>query len=91
MHDLIFENQSALLDRHLRKYAGMLALDQARFDEELAAHVHAGRVRRDFAGGIRSGVNGTPTFFINGARYDGDWDLASLADALGYAMTVRDR
>ena len=91
MHDLIFANQSALLDRHLRNYAGMLALDQARFDEELAAHVYAGRVRRDFAGGIRSGVNGTPTFFINEARYDGDWDVASLVDALGHAMTVRNR
>ena len=82
MHDIIFEHQHALLDRHLREYAGMLALDQARFDEELASHAHASRVRRDFTGGIRSGVNGTPTFYINGVRYDGEWDSASLLAAL---------
>lgn len=82
MHDIIFEHQQALLDRHLREYAGRLALDLARFDEELASHAHASRVRRDFTGGIRSGVNGTPTFYINGVRYDGDWDVASLLAAL---------
>jgi protein-disulfide isomerase len=82
MHDIIFEHQHALSDRHLREYAEMLALDQARFDEELASHAHASRVRRDFTGGIRSGVNGTPTFYINGVRYDGEWDFASLLAAL---------
>jgi protein-disulfide isomerase len=82
MHDLIFENQHALLDRHLREYAARLALDQARFEKELASHAHASRVRRDFTGGIRSGVNGTPTFYINGVRYDGEWDFDSLLAAL---------
>jgi protein-disulfide isomerase len=82
MHDIIFEHQQALFDRHLREYAGRLALDQARFDEALASHAYASRVRRDFTGGIRSGVNGTPTFYINGVRHDGDWDVASLLTAL---------
>jgi protein-disulfide isomerase len=88
MHDLIFEHQRALLDRHLHEYAGTLALDQARFDEELASHVHAARIKRDFSGGIRSGVNGTPTFFVNGVRHDGDWDAASLVAALERAIAA---
>jgi protein-disulfide isomerase len=88
MHDIIFEHQQALLDRHLREYARTLALDQAKFDEDLASHVHASRVRRDFTGGVRSGVNGTPTFYINGVRHDGGWDFTSLLEALKRELAV---
>jgi protein-disulfide isomerase len=80
MHDLLFENQSRLSDHDLGSYAGRLGLDAERFERELASHVHADRVHEDFMSGVRSGVNGTPTFYIDGTRYDYDVDtlLAAL-------------
>jgi protein-disulfide isomerase len=83
MHDLLYENQRALGDDDLRAYAQRIGLDLERFDKELAEHVHAPRVREDFMSGVRSGVNGTPTFFINGARYDDAYDVETLLAALG--------
>ena len=86
MHDVIFEHQRALTDDKLREYARALSLDESRFAQELTSHIHADRVRTDFKGGVRSGVNGTPTFFINGVRHDGAWDLDSLTAALEQAF-----
>ena len=82
MHDVIFENQDALETDDLRRYAEELGLDVDRFASELDRGVYADRVRRDFTSGVRSGVNGTPTFFINGARFDGSWDEPGLLAAL---------
>ncbi len=82
MHDLLFEHQAALEDTDLIGYARRLALDAGRMKDELAAGTHANRVRQDFRSGVRSGVNGTPTFFIDGARYDGSWDLEALVEVL---------
>jgi protein-disulfide isomerase len=82
MHDLLFENQRRLRDEDLRAYAEQAGLDVERFDEELAEHVHAARVREDFMSGVRSGVNGTPTFFINGVRHDGSYEVEALLAAL---------
>jgi protein-disulfide isomerase len=73
MHDAIFEHQDALEDPDLAQYADALGLDADRLARELEAGVYAKRVRNDFRSGVRSGVNGTPTFFLNGLRYDGDW------------------
>ncbi len=78
MHDLLFEHQGQLDTRHLIQYAAELGLDLARFEQEVIGRVHASHVREDFAGGVRSGANGTPTFYLNGVRYDGPWDLDSL-------------
>ncbi len=78
MHDLLYENQRRLRDRDLRAYAERLGLDLERFDQELAEHVHAARVHEDFLGGVRSGVNGTPTFYVNGVRHDDSYDLETL-------------
>jgi protein-disulfide isomerase len=83
MHDVLYENQKRLGDDDLRAYAQGIGLDLERFDKELAEHVHAPRVREDFMSGVRSGVNGTPTFFINGARYDDAYDVDTLLAALG--------
>lgn len=82
MHDLLFEHQNALEYRDLLAYAAALNLDLRRFSVELETGVHTARVREDFLSGVHSGVNGTPTFFINGARYDGNFDFASLAAAI---------
>jgi len=74
MHDTLFKNQDALEDENLLEYAVALGIDPASAASALAAHTFAGRVRRDFMSGVRSGVNGTPTFFINGVRDDsGMW------------------
>jgi protein-disulfide isomerase len=91
MHDVLFENQHALDDQDLHDYAVDLGLDTARFDEELASHAHAKRVREDFSSGVRSGVNGTPTFFINGVRHDGSWDVDSLVEALQRVGAIASR
>ena len=88
MHGALFEHQRALGDTHLVQYAAALGLDPAQFEQELASHVHARHVRADFLGGIRSGVNGTPTFFINGVRHDDDWDAETLLRALEAAIGV---
>jgi protein-disulfide isomerase len=82
MHDLLYENQRSLGDADLHAYAEALGLDVERFDKELSEHVYAPRVREDFMSGVRSGVNGTPTFFINGHRHDDSYDLDTLLAAL---------
>jgi protein-disulfide isomerase len=82
MHDLIFTNQDSLEDADLLTYASALGLDVDRFQAELESGVHAGTVRRDFRSGVRSGVNGTPTFFINGVRFEAPWDLPTLLAAV---------
>ena len=89
MHDLLFENQDALEDEDLARYAAALGLDVPRFMTDVLAGKYAWRVREDFKSGVRGGVNGTPTFFINGERYDGarglDPLLAALTQPTGWA------
>jgi len=82
MHDLLFENQEALDPDDLTQYAATLGLDSSRFKNELTRHTHAARVREDFLSGVRSGVNGTPTFFINGVRHDDSVEFDTLLNAL---------
>jgi protein-disulfide isomerase len=82
MHDLLFENQEALEDEDIAQYAATLKLDVQRLMTEVASEVFAARVREDFRSGMRGGVNGTPSFFINGVRYDGARGLDGLLAAL---------
>jgi protein-disulfide isomerase len=82
MHDVLYENQKRLRDPDLRAYAEQLGLDREKFDEDLAEHVHAARIREDFMSGVRSGVNGTPTFYINGSRHDDSYEADTLLAAL---------
>jgi protein-disulfide isomerase len=92
MHDMLYENQDALDDPSLREYALFLELDMDRFDFEMMEHVHAKRVREDFMSGVMSGVNGTPTFYLNGIRYDGSSNEGSLMAAIEeLALAVRSR
>lgn len=82
MHHLLYENQPMLGPVSLVRYAEQLGLDADRFVHELEEGVYRERVHEDFMGGVRSGVNGTPAFFINGVRYDGSWDIPPLLEAL---------
>jgi protein-disulfide isomerase len=82
MHDTLYENQDAVDYEDLMNYAEPLELDLQRFADELADHVYFDRIREDFISGVRSGVNGTPSFFINGIRHDGAWDLDTLLRAV---------
>jgi hypothetical protein len=66
----------------LGSYADALDLELELFDKELSEHVHADRVHEDFMSGVRSGVNGTSTFFINGLRYDDSYGSETLLPAL---------
>ena len=82
MHDLLYENQDRLGDALLFQLAEQLHLDPEKLRQALAAKEFEPRVRTDFRGGVRSGVNGTPTFFLNGQRHDGAYDFASLIEAI---------
>jgi len=82
MHDGIFENQDALGPPLLRELAEKLALSSDALDRALSDGKYAQRVKDDFIGGVRSGVNGTPTFFINGRRHDGAFEFDDLVAAI---------
>lgn len=82
MHAMLFQNQDALEDEDLVRYAASLQLSMKRFTEDLSTNAYAGKVRDNFRSGIQSGVNGTPSFFVNGVRYDGPRDLESMIAAL---------
>jgi protein-disulfide isomerase len=82
MHERLYENQAALSPELIGAVAHGLGLDMERFEKDLASGQFRERVERDFMGGIRSGVPGTPTFFINGERHDGAPDEVSLLGAL---------
>ena len=77
MHDAIYEHQQdsddALDDAHLVSYAAKAGADPTLVQRDLDNESFVARVRSDFSSGVRSGVNGTPTFFINGVRFDGNW------------------
>jgi protein-disulfide isomerase len=82
MHAALFDHQEALADDDLLRYAAELDLDTARFSDDLNSHAHAGRVREDFRSGIRSGVRGTPTFYLDGVRYDSVVGVRQLLAAI---------
>jgi protein-disulfide isomerase len=89
MHDALYENQEALEDEDILSYADRLGLDMERFQMGLDHGNYSKRIQEDFLSGVRSGVNGTPTFFINGLRHDGAWDPESLTEAIGQIAPVR--
>ncbi|MBV9788891.1 MAG: thioredoxin domain-containing protein [Chloroflexi bacterium] len=82
MHDLLFEHQDRLDPDDLHGYAQQLGLDVERFDRELSERTYESRVKQSFRNGIGDGVNGTPTIFINGVRYDGPRDHETFLEVL---------
>lgn len=82
MHDLLYENQPRFSMRYFLEVATQLGLERERFVEDVENGTFRPVIRDDFVGGVRSGVNGTPCFFIDGERYDGSWDEQMLIAAL---------
>jgi Na+:H+ antiporter, NhaA family len=89
MHDELFGRQDALEDEMLVRYAVGLGLDRDRFVGDLASHRFVPRIREDVSSGTWSGVSGTPTFFVNGLRYDGVAESESLVELLERTGSVR--
>jgi protein-disulfide isomerase len=92
MHDVLFEHQDKLDEPSLFRFAGALGLDMERFGRDFASPEVAAKIRADFLSGARSGVNGTPTFFVNGERYDGSWapeDFIAALSTLAGDVAVR--
>jgi protein-disulfide isomerase len=82
MHDTLFDHQDALRPADLIRYASDLGLDTERFARDLRKHAGAGQVAEDVDTADLSGVSGTPTFFINGQRHHGAYDIATLSAAV---------
>jgi len=82
MHDLLYDNQHALENEDLLDYAQALSLEMREFEAALRSDKDLPRVKESFLSGVRSGVNGTPTFFINGVRHDGSYEYPVLLHAL---------
>ncbi len=82
MHDGIYENQDQLAPALLFVLADTLGLSTDDLREALRQQRHLDKVQADFLGGVRSGVNGTPCFFINRIRHEGGYDFAGLAAAI---------
>ena len=82
MHRHLFRHQKALEIEDLEGYAAELALDVARIKQDMQAHIYETRIKRDLNSGLESGVQGIPTLFINGVRYEGDLKLVDIMDAI---------
>lgn len=82
MHDAIYEHQQALSDENLVGYAKKIGLNVDTFEKDFEKPETQKKVEDDFESGVRSGVNGTPSFFINGDKYNGNWEEEELLDYL---------
>jgi protein-disulfide isomerase len=82
MHDMIFKHQDALEPENLRSYAEIIGLNLNQFDLAMRTHAYLPEVRADFQRGIQDGVNGTPTIFVNGVRYDGPRTIPAVQTAI---------
>ncbi len=85
MHDLLYENQESLTGPLYLELAQKIGVAPAALRASLEKREFLARVKADFTGGVRSGVNGTPTFFINGQRHDGAFDFEDLVEAIDAA------
>lgn len=88
MHDILLQNQQALTPNDLVGYAAGLGLDARQIAADLDNRSYKEAVQEDFMSGVRSGVSGTPTFYINGSRYDGAYELDALWRAVQKAARL---
>ena len=83
MHDWLYENQDALDPKSMMDEAARLHLDRGQMKEAILSHAAASHVQEDFNGALKSGLTGTPAFFINGRQFSGDWrELAEFSAAI---------
>ncbi|MEB3359619.1 MAG: thioredoxin domain-containing protein [Synechococcales bacterium] len=82
MHDCLFTHQHALGNGYLVDYAALIGLNVQQFLREMGSDLHVNRVWEDMVSGTRSGVRQTPTLFVNGSRYSGEWSEGSLRQTL---------
>lgn len=82
MHDALYAHQNELDEQHLVGFARQLGLDIEKFNQDMRSPATAGKVESDFESGARSGVNGTPSFFLNGQKFDGAWQGQGLTEFL---------
>lgn len=86
MHDVLFQNQAHLKDKDLHRYAAQIGLDMVRFKAEMDDHIYLQKVREHIAGGRRSHIRATPTFFVNGVVQDVSYGMKALPDAVAAAV-----
>jgi len=86
IHDALYENQTDLSDAALSRYAEQVGADVTTAMNAIADGGPRQRVEADFEGAIRSGANGTPTFFVNGERYDGSWQFEPFLQYLSEVL-----
>lgn len=91
MHDYLFEHQKALDDGHLLEYAQKIGLEIHKFKNEVSRHLYAPLIEQSLKGGIDSGVEGTPTFFINGVRYEDSFDLKTFSETLQKYLSAQEQ
>lgn len=83
MHDFLYEHQATLGDPGIAlDFARKLGLNTQKFEQDIGKHMYQKRIKDDFMGGVKSGVNGTPTFYVNGIRHDGDAIAKALVEAM---------
>ncbi len=82
MYDWLFAHQATLAASQIERSAAALGLDRERFNRDVSGHAYRSRVEADRRSGAKSGASGTPTFFINGVRYDGEGNLDDLMATL---------
>jgi protein-disulfide isomerase len=87
-HDALYENQEQLGQELYTAIAAQLGLNAGELNAALDSDTIFAKVKKDFDGGVRSGVNGTPSFFVNGTRYDGPRDFETMAEALDLAIAA---
>ncbi len=88
MHDYIFHHQHTLEDADLARFAEAVGLEMQQFARAMTEERYLARIEEDMESGERSGVQGTPTFFINGVLYLGSWEQDALLPALEAASKV---
>ena len=82
MYDLLFQNQEYLSGHELFSYASRIGLDMDRFGQDIHSQALTAKINADIESGLRSGVSGTPTFYVNGEKFDGDWTGDGLVQYL---------
>jgi protein-disulfide isomerase len=87
MHAWLFDHQDQFQPAFVSTFADQLGLPGYKVSREVNEHIYLDRIQRDFAGGVRSGVNGTPSFFVNGRRHDGGYTLGELVEAVDAAAS----